>query len=90
MPDDAIQTYAVRLGGPAGPAGALQITRSRLKVFDKGGGGTGNLLWQASLQEVRQFFQVGSRDTGSTVIVTTNPVLTGGGRREKKKLGPLL
>ena len=36
VPDDAIQTYAVRLGGPAGPAGALQITRFPIEGVRQG------------------------------------------------------
>jgi hypothetical protein len=87
--DEVLRTYSVRLGGDTGPAGQLQITHSRLKIFDGDGGPNANLLWQASLPEIRQFLRTGSGDTVSTVIITSNPVLSGGGQREKKKLGPL-
>ena len=65
------------------------MTRSRIKIFDRSREEGPVLTWQASLQEVRQFFRVDSGNAASMIIVTANPVLAGAGRREKRKLGPL-
>ncbi len=88
-PEEAVRSYPVRLGDVGGPAGELQITRSRVNIFNGAGGKAENLMWQASLPEIRQLLRMGSGDRVSTVFVTANPVLISGGRREKKTLGPL-
>lgn len=88
--DETVRTIPVRLGSSHGESAHLELTRSRIKIRKEASGpSAGPLLWQAPLHELRQFFRFGSGDNVSTIIVTSNPVLLGAERSEKKMLGGL-